>query len=74
MQHNLREREWDTLTMLSKGQDRPVTGPPKVKKRQVVLNLDTKAEIYAKLQQWCIDDSLSGYFAVQIGVGPGGSG
>ena len=59
--------------MLSKGQDRPVTGPPKAKKQRVVLDLDTEAEIYAKLQQWCIDDSLSGYFAVRIGVGPSGS-
>ena len=34
--------------MLSQGQDRPATGPPKVKGR-FVFDLDT--EMYAKLQQ-----------------------
>ena len=36
--------------MLSKRQDRPATGPI-MKRQHVVLDLDTKSEIYAKLQQ-----------------------
>ena len=57
--------------MLSKQQDRPAIGPPKARRQCVVLNLDTKAEIYVKLQQGAL---MIGYFAIRIGLGPGGSG
>ena len=68
------ERGRDTLAahaMLSKWQDRPATGPPKPRRQCAVLNLDTKAEIYAKLQQGAL---MIGYFAIRIGLGHGGSG
>jgi len=59
--------------MLSKSQDRP-PGPPKAKRQQVVLDLDTKVEIYTNLSQSAsMINYLRRYFAAQIVLNFGGS-
>ena len=63
------DHQWDNpapCTILSKWQDSPTNGPPKVK-RQVVLNLDTKVEIVTAK---CIDDQLFRYCAIWIVLSP----
>ena len=59
------------LLCFPKGKTRHVTGPAKAKRRQVVLTLDTKAEINAKLLHGALmidypDILLSGLGSVPV--------
>ena len=57
------------LHMLSKLQDRPTTVTPKVKKQQIVFDLDSKEDVTAK----STDGQSSEDFTIQIGINSSGS-
>ena len=55
--------------MLSKLQDRPTSVTPKVKRQQIVFDLDSKEDVTAK----STDGQSSEYFTIQIGINSSGS-
>ena len=66
------EHEWDTLgahASQTARQARPTTVAPKVKKQQIVFDLDSKENVTAK----STDGQSSEYFTIQIEINSSGS-